>query len=110
MSRKKMHIFLTLLVGLAVVFAFTSCGKLKVSNLRANYYFNRANALFSDTQYRRAIEEYEKALIYNPNLIEAFRFLGESYKNLYRPGVDDSSNIEKANRALEALAKAYEID
>jgi len=110
MTRKKMHIFLTLLVGLAVIFAFTSCGRLKVSNLKANYYFNRANALFSDNQYRRAIEEYERALVYNPNLVEAFRFLGESYKNLYKPGVEDPLNIEKADRALDALAKAYEID
>ncbi len=110
MSRKKMHTFLTILVGLAVVFAFTSCGKLKVSNLKANYYFNRANSLFSDNQYRRAIEEYERALVYNPNLVEAFRFLGESYKNLYRPGVEDPSNTDKASRALDALTKAYEID
>lgn len=90
--------------------AFTSCGKLKVSNLKANYYFNQGNALFSDNQYREAIEAYETALIYNPNLVEAFRFLGESYKNLYKPGVDNVANKEKADRALENLRKAYEID
>jgi len=93
-----------------VIFAFTSCGKLKVSNLRANYYFNKANALFSGNQYRRAIEEYERALIYNPNLVEAFRFLGECYKNLYKPGVETPDNIEKANKALDTLKKAYEIE
>lgn len=110
MFRKSSNTFLTLLLVLAVIVAFTSCGKLKVSNLRANYYFNRANALFSKTDYRDAIEEYERALIYNPNLVEAFRFLGECYKNLYKPGVDTPENQEKKDRALENLGKAYEID
>jgi tetratricopeptide (TPR) repeat protein len=110
MFRKSSNTFLTLLLVLAVMVAFTSCGKLKVSNLRANYYFNRANALFSEQDYRDAIEEYERALIYNPNLVEAFRFLGECYKNLYKPGVDTPENQEKKDRALENLNKAYEIN
>ena len=110
MSRKNTNTFLMLLLVLAVFFAFTSCGKLKVSNLRANYYFNRANALFSKGEYRPAIDEYERALIYNPDLVEAFRFLGECYKSLYKPGADDPDNIEKKDRALDALKKAYEID
>jgi len=110
MFRKSSNTFLTLLLVLAVIVAFTSCGKLKVSNLRANYYFNRANALFSEQDYRDAIEEYERALIYNPNLVEAFRFLGECYKNLYKPGVETPENQEKKDRALENLRKAYEIN
>ncbi len=110
MSRKNTNTFLMLLLVLTVIFAFTSCGKLKVSNLRANYYFNRANALFSDGKYRPAIDEYERALIYNPDLVEAFRFLGECYKSLYKPGVDSPDNIEKKDKALDALKKAYEID
>jgi len=110
MFRKSSNTFLTLLLVLAVIVAFTSCRKLKVSNLRANYYFNRANALFSEQDYRDAIEEYERALIYNPNLVEAFRFLGECYKNLYKPGVETPENQEKKDRALENLRKAYEIN
>ncbi len=110
MSRKNTNTSLMLLLVLAVIFAFTSCGKLKVSNLRANYYFNRANALFSDGNYRLAIDEYERALIYNPDLVEAFRFLGECYKNLYKPGQETPENIEKKDKALDALNKAYDID
>jgi tetratricopeptide (TPR) repeat protein len=110
MFRKSSNTFLALLLVLAVMVAFTSCGKLKVSNLRANYYFNRANALFTEREYRDAIDEYERALIYNPNLVEAFRFLGECYKNLYKPGVDTPENLDKKDRALENLRKAYEIE
>ena len=82
MSRKSTHALMAILLALIVVFAFTSCQKLKVSNLKANYYFNRANALFTENQYRKAIDEYERALIYNPDLVEAFWYLGESYKSL----------------------------
>jgi tetratricopeptide (TPR) repeat protein len=57
-----------------------------------------------------AIEEYERALHYNPELIQAYRFLGESYKNMYKPGMDNEANNERAQKALDALTKALEID
>jgi len=109
MSRKTMKGLLFFLLVLAVIFASTSCQKLKVSNLRANYYFSRANNLFTDGKYRLAIEEYEKALESNPNLSEAYQFLGESYKNLYKPAVETPENIETGQNALDALLTAYEI-
>jgi tetratricopeptide (TPR) repeat protein len=78
--------------------------------LRANYYFSNANHNFSEGKYRLAIEEYERALSHNPNLSTAYQFLGESYKNLYKPAVETEENKEIANKALDALNKAYEID
>jgi len=93
-----------------LLFGFSSCQKLSVARLKANYHFSRANSYFSDGKYRLAIEEYEKALANNPNIVEAHRFLGESYKNLYKPGVESAENQERANKALEALKKAYEIE
>ena len=110
MSRKGIHIIFSLILILVFISVSTSCEKLKISRLRANHHFTRANSLFGENKYRDAIEEYERALIYDPNLIEAYRFLGESYKNLYRPAVDTPENMERANKALEALTRAYEID
>lgn len=99
------------IVLLALVFLFvtTGCQKLNVNRLKANYYFNRANHQFTEGLYRLAIEEYERALQYNPDLVEAYRFLGESYKQLFKPAVEDEINMERAQKALEALNKAYEI-
>jgi len=99
-----------ILLTLAVILAATSCQKLSPAKLRSNYHFNKANSLFSDGRYRLAIEEYEAALRYNPELVEAHRFLGESYKGLFRPGVESPENMERADKALEALKKAYEIE
>jgi len=110
MFRKVINTSLLVLLVLAVVFSTVSCEKLKISNLKANHHFTNANHHFTDGKFRQAIEEYEKALSLNPNLTEAYRFLGESYKNLYKPAVEDEKNKEIERNALEALNKAYEID
>ena len=110
MHRKEKNTVLTIFLALAIIFSFTSCEKLKASRLQANHHFSRANHHFTEGHYRDAIEAYEQALSYNPELIEAYRFLGEAYKNLFRPGDDSPANMEKANKALEALNKALEIE
>jgi len=110
MIRKAKNTSLLVLLIFAVLFATTSCENLRVSKLQANWWFQRANANFTDSKFRLAIEEYERALEFNPDLVEAYRFLGESYKSLYKPAVEDETNKEIEAKALEALNKAYEID
>ncbi len=109
MDNKRGRLAVVIWLTLSVLFFLTSCQKLRVNYIKANYHFNKANALFTDGQYRRAITEYEEAIKYNPNLIDAYRFAGEAYKNLFRPGDDRPDNLEKAEKALEYLNKAYEF-
>jgi len=110
MRQRLLNTIPLIILVLAIIFASSGCGKF-IGGLRANYYFAQANKFFSDAQYRRAIEQYEIALVNNPNLVEAYQYLGESYKNLYRgPTVDTPENNERADKALEALNRAYEID
>ncbi|HZX10171.1 MAG TPA: tetratricopeptide repeat protein [Acidobacteriota bacterium] len=109
MSLKKMNPALITVLAVMLVLATVSCEKIKVSQLKANFYFSNANQAFSEQKYRDAIENYEKALELNPNLVQAHRFLGESYKAVYSPGVETERNMERAQKALEALKKAYEI-
>jgi tetratricopeptide (TPR) repeat protein len=99
-----------LLLVFFLVTAFTGCEKLKVSKLQANYYFSKANQLFKDGKFRRAMEMYEATLKYNPNMIQAYRFLGESYKSLYKVGVDTPENNDIAQKALAAFTKAYQAE
>ena len=101
---------LVLALATVVVFTAVGCQKLKLSLLQANYHFSKANQLFKDNKFSKAIAEYEKALKYNPTLKDAYQFLGESYKSLYIPGRDSAENKEKADKALAALQKAYELD
>jgi tetratricopeptide (TPR) repeat protein len=102
-------LFLTA-AALAVVFAFAACQNISYSKLSANYHFGRANSFFRESQYRKAIAEYEATLQFNPKMTQAFRFLGESYKQLYKPGVDSQINKELEKKAIEALTKALAIE
>jgi tetratricopeptide (TPR) repeat protein len=108
-GRRNHRIFIWTL-ALIAVFAFIGCQKLSVSRLTSNYHFTKANQLFKDGKWRQAIVEYESAIKSRPDLTEAYRFLGECYKSLYIPGKDNPDNKEKADRALEALRKAYGAD
>jgi tetratricopeptide (TPR) repeat protein len=110
MSRQRTHLFLVAMLALTVVFAFASCKKLNLHNLQGNYHFNKANQLFKDSKFSKAVVEYELALKYNPTLVQAYRFLGESYKSRFIPGKNTPENKAFAEKALESLGKAYEID
>jgi tetratricopeptide (TPR) repeat protein len=109
MFRKSRKIIMPILAIVAVVLLASSCQKLNYNYLMANHHFTKANNHFSENKYRLAIDEYEKALKYNPDLVDAYRYLGESYKSLYKIGDEDPDNVEKANKALENLNKALEI-
>jgi tetratricopeptide (TPR) repeat protein len=110
MSRKTTQRFIFAAAALAVIFAITACQNISYSKLASNYHFGKANSFFRENQYRKAITEYEATLKYNPNLTQAYRFLGESYKQLYKPGVDSALNKELEKKTLDALTKAYEIE
>jgi len=110
MFRKRTANVLILAFALMMMFAFVGCKDVSVNKLRANYHFSKANQLFNDRKYSKAIVEYENTVKYNPQLKEAYQFLGESYKSLFVPAKDTPENSEKADKALAALKKAYEID
>jgi tetratricopeptide (TPR) repeat protein len=110
MRRRFANTIPLIILVLAIIFTTSGCGKF-IGGLRANYYFAQANKSFTEGKYRDAIGGYEMALVHNPNLVEAYQYLGESYKSLYRgPAVDTPENKEKADKALIALNRAYEID
>jgi len=110
MSRKTTQKIMFAAAAIAVIFAFTGCQNISYSKLSANYHFGKANSLFRENQYRKAITEYEATLKYNPKMTQAYRFLGESYKQLYKPGVDTPLNKELETKTLAALTKALEIE
>ncbi len=109
MSRRTTQILFAAAM-VALVVAATACQDISYGKLSANYHFGRANAYFRENQYRKAITEYEATLKFNPNLVQAYRFLGESYKQLYKPGVDTPINKELEAKTLAALNKALEIE
>lgn len=110
MKRSRHSTLLIAALVLSVAFTAVGCGKLKISRLRANYHFTEGNKLFTDGKYRDAIDEYERAVALNPELGNAYRYLGESYKSLYKVGSETADNKEKAELALKAFNTAYELE
>ncbi|MDD8030886.1 MAG: tetratricopeptide repeat protein [Acidobacteriota bacterium] len=110
MFRKRINSLGVILLALAVFLTATSCEQLKLNNLQANYHFKKANNLFREGKYRDAVTEYELTLKYRPDLVQAYRYIGESYKQLYKPGLQSELNKELERKALEALNKALEFE
>lgn len=109
MTRSRHSALIVAALVAAVAFSSVGCGKLKVSRLRANYHFTEGNKFFTDGKYRDAISQYERAVTLNPELGDAHRFLGECYKSLYKVGSETAENREKAEKALAAFNKAYDL-
>jgi len=110
MKKNVFATFVLLSMVLVILFHFVGCDKLKVSNLRGNYYLKQANKYYQEEVYRKAIEAYETALSYNPELKMAYIYLGTSYSQVYRPMKDTDRNREDAAKAEEYLLKAKEYE
>lgn len=116
--------------GLALSLA--ACGQ--VGYLKARKSFKEANVLYTQQDYKRAAAKYEETVADNPtepDLTQAYFYLGNSYDNLYKPSrkgeADNDQNLTKAveyykiavervtdpivkQRSLEYLVAAYGPD
>lgn len=107
MKKNVSSLILLMVIG-TLVFGLTACGKLKPSNLQANYHLRKANGFYLDEKFRKAVESYEKALQYNPNLKQIYFHLATSYAALYKPAKDSEINRMYGEKALDYLLKAKE--
>jgi tetratricopeptide (TPR) repeat protein len=83
-------------LGLSAV----GCGKYSIGNLRATQAFQTANEQYKKGEYKAAIDEYERAINFNPDLGYAYFFLGNSYDNLFKStkkgDPENDANLTKA--------------
>jgi tetratricopeptide (TPR) repeat protein len=94
-----------LVAGLSLV--TVGCGQ--VGMLQAKMAFRDANTLYSGQDYRGAAAKYEEAIAADPNLTEAYFFLGNSYDNLYRPARrGEPANDELLSKAVTNYKRAAE--
>src|SRR5688572_11654821 len=86
-----------LVVGLAI--AVSGCGQ--IGALKAQMAFKEANQLYQRQQYKDAAAKYEEAIMANPELGEAYFYLGNSYDNQYRPARrGEASNDQLMEKAI----------
>jgi tetratricopeptide (TPR) repeat protein len=84
--------------------ATTACGQF--GNLKARKHLKDANALYAQADYRQAAVEYEEAIKSDPDMIQAYFYLGNSYDNMYKPARKGESENDGL---LPKAVKNYEI-
>ena len=72
----------------------------KVAGVMAMFTFKQANQAYQSGDYTRAARLYEETVQSDPNLVQVYFFLGNSYDNLYKPDSDDPANKELINKAV----------
>jgi tetratricopeptide (TPR) repeat protein len=80
------------------------------SDIRARMAFKEGNKLYKEENYRKAIDEYARAVELNPNMGEAYFYLGSSHQALFRPGNDSPENKGHLDTALANYTKALEVN
>jgi tetratricopeptide (TPR) repeat protein len=103
---RRWPVALGLLAALTII---SAAGCAKVSQLKAMKSFKNANQAYQRQDYKVAAELYEDALRANPDLAEAYFFLGNSYDNLWKPTKKgDAGNDALIEKAADNYQKAAE--
>ncbi|MCA1560786.1 MAG: tetratricopeptide repeat protein [Acidobacteria bacterium] len=96
-------------LALGVSFSAAACGQYSMGNLKARKVFKDANALYKQSEFKRAADKYEETIQANPDLVTAYFFLGNSYDNLYKPGRQgEPENDAYLHKAIENYKIAAE--
>ena len=93
-------------LALVAVLAVAVSGCSQVGVLKAQMAFKDANQLYQRQDWKGAAEKYEETIAANPDLYDAYFFLGNSYDNQYRP----ARRGEPANdQLIEKAISNYKI-
>ena len=96
-----------LVIGAAAlaVLATSGCDK-----LRARDQLNKGVNAYKNAKYDTAIEDFKRAVGYDPTLLNAKLYLATAYAQQYIPGVDSPDNLQNANNAIEQYKSVLEQD
>src|SRR4029078_13061562 len=96
-------------LALRAVLAFSFVGCAKVGEIKAKKAFKSANQAYQAQDYKKAAGFYEEAVAADPELSQAYFFLGNSYDNLYKPSKKgDPENDALLTKAVDNYQKAAE--
>jgi tetratricopeptide (TPR) repeat protein len=95
------------LVGASL--AVSGCGRYSFNSLKAAKALKEAHDHYKGNRFRDAAARYEDALVADPERVEAYFFLGNSYDNLYKPSrAGEPENDAYMQKAIENYRKAAE--
>jgi tetratricopeptide (TPR) repeat protein len=97
------QILLAALLALAVF--LPACAQ-----VQAKAAYQDGNKAYKEENFKKAIEHYERAIQYDPNMVEAYFYLGSSHQALYRPGRESAENTARLEDAIKYFQKSIEIN
>lgn len=101
----KIRLHVLVFAFLAAALAGAGCGK-----VLAKQAFLEGNKLYKEENFKKAIEQYEKAIGLNPQMAEAFFYLGSSHHSLYRPGKESPDNKQRLDKAIENYKRSIDLN
>lgn len=93
------------LVALVPFLAGASCTKIKAKSA-----FKDGIKHYREENYKKSIEDYQRAVELDPNYAEAWFYLGSSQQALFRPGKPSPENQERLQKAIDAFKKSLETN
>jgi len=102
----KKNLRLLALVGVSLaVLAGTGCDKLK-----ARDQLNKGVTSYKNSKYEEAIDHFQRAVSFDPSLINARLYLATAYAQQYIPGADAPDNNKYAEQAIEQYKEVLNRD
>jgi tetratricopeptide (TPR) repeat protein len=80
------------------------------SKIKAKAAYKDGNKLYKAENFKKAIEQYERAIELDPDLPEAHFYLGNSHQALYRPGKEGADNKAHLETAIAHYKKSLEVN
>jgi tetratricopeptide (TPR) repeat protein len=78
--------------------------------VQAKAAFKDGNRLYKEENYRRAIDEYQRAVDLKPDFAEAHFYLASSHQSLYRPGKEGDENRMRLDKAIEHYERSLAVN
>jgi tetratricopeptide (TPR) repeat protein len=83
----------------------TGCNKLKARNE-----LNEGVMAFKNSQFAEAVDHFQRAVSYDPTMVNARMFLATALAQQYVPSGNTPDNIAMGNRAIQAYQKVLQVD
>ncbi|PYQ46858.1 MAG: hypothetical protein DMF78_25245 [Acidobacteria bacterium] len=92
-------------LALAALVAGAGC-----SRVQAKAAMKDGNKDYKEENFKKAVDDYTRAVTLDPNFSEAWFYLGSSHQAQFRPGKDSPENKAHLEAAIEAFGKSLETN
>ena len=80
------------------------------ARVRSKAAMKDGNKDYKEENFKKAVDDYERATRLDPNFSEAWFYLGSSHQAQYRPGKETPENKKQLEDAIDAFKKSLETN